>query len=343
MRRALPLLAALVLLALPALVNSYVLSIAIAILYLAYVGQAWNVMMGFAGQLSLGHALYVGLGAYVAGGLYFHYGIGPWLGVWVAILLSTALAVALGLLAFRFGISGVYFALLTIATSEFTRIGFDHLEWTGGPAGLFLPVENREHVDLLNLRGPPGLYYYVALVLAVGAAVLCRVLLRSRAGYYWQAIREDEPAAQSLGIDTFRWKLLAVAISAALTAVAGVFHAFYFNSLFPEQIFNAGRSLEILLAPVVGGIGTLAGPVVGAVVLTLLGEGSTELLSVLGWEAPGLKQVLYGLLLLATVWLLPQGIWPALRARWGADTRASSVGRSEPTPSGGPAAKPERS
>jgi branched-chain amino acid transport system permease protein len=138
--------------------------------------------------------------------------------------------------------------------------------------------------------------------------------LRSRAGYYWQAIREDEPAAQSLGINTMRWKLLAIAISAALTAVGGVFHAFYYNSLFPEQIFSAGHSLEILLAPVVGGIGTLAGPLVGALVLTLLGEGSTELLSQLGWEAPGLKQVLYGLLLLATVWLLPRGIWPTLRS-----------------------------
>lgn len=341
--RALVALGALVLLVLPWLVNSYVLSIAIAILYLAYVGQAWNVMMGFAGQLSLGHALYVGLGAYLAGGLYFHYGIGPWLGVWLAILLSTALAVAIGLLAFRFGISGVYFALLTIAASEFTRIAFDHLDWTGGPAGLFLPVENREHIDLVHLRGPPSLYYYVALALAVGAAALCRVLLRSRAGYYWQAIREDEPAAQSLGIDTLRWKLLAVAISAALTAVGGVFHAFYYNSLFPEQIFNAGRSLEILLGPVVGGIGTLLGPVIGAVVLTLLGEGSTEFLSMLGWEAPGLKQVLYGLLLLATVWLLPQGIWPALRARWGSDKPAPSARLPKPTPPAEAAPKPERS
>jgi branched-chain amino acid transport system permease protein len=126
------------LVALPLFAGNYALSVATLILYFAYTGQAWNVMMGFAGQLSLGHALYVGAGAYAAAGLFFHYGIGPWVGVWLAILLCVALGLAIGFLAFRFGISGVYFALLTIAFAEFTRIGFDHLDWLGGPGGMFL-------------------------------------------------------------------------------------------------------------------------------------------------------------------------------------------------------------
>jgi len=300
------------LVALPFMVGNYALSVATLILYFAYTGQAWNVMMGFAGQLSLGHALYVGVGAYTAGALFVHYGIGPWVGLWLAIALCVALGLLIGFLAFRFAISGVYFALLTIAFAEFTRIGFDHLDWTGGPGGMFLRVAQRDTWDLANFRGPPLMYYYAILALAAGAFALCAWLLRSRAGYYWQAIRENEEAAQALGINSFRWKMLAVAISSAMTAVSGVFFAFYYNNLFPEQIFHISRSIEIILGPVIGGVGTLFGPVLGAAVLTLLSDGITEGLALLGWEIPGIKQVFYGLVLLAVVMFLPHGIWPTL-------------------------------
>ena len=301
-----------VLIALPAFCGNYALSVATLILYFAYTGQAWNVMMGFAGQLSLGHALYVGVGGYAAGALFFHWGIGPWAGLWVAMLLCAALGVVIGFLAFRFGISGVYFALLTIAFAEFTRIGFDHFDWLGGPGGMFLKVAQRDSWDLANFRGPPLMYYYAMLALAAGAFVLCFFLLRSRAGYYWQAIRENEEAAQALGINTFRWKMLAVALSAAMTSIAGVFSAFYYNNLFPEQVFSIGRSIEIILGPVIGGVGTLFGPILGAVVLTVLSDGITEALAALGWEIPGIKQVFYGVVLLAVIMFLPNGIWPAL-------------------------------
>jgi branched-chain amino acid transport system permease protein len=268
--------------------------------------------MGFAGQLSLGHSLYVGVGAYAAGALFFHYGIGPWAGLWVAMLLCVALGLVIGSLAFRFGISGVYFALLTIAFAEFTRIGFDHIDWLGGPGGMFLRVAQRDVWDLANFRGPPLMYYYTMLFLTVIAFIGCWMLLRSRAGYYWQAIRENEEAAQALGINTFRWKMAAVAISAAMTSISGVFFAFYYNNLFPEQIFHISRSIEIILGPVIGGIGTLFGPILGAAVLTLLSDGITELLTALGWEVPGIKQVFYGIVLLVVVMLLPHGIWPAV-------------------------------
>ena len=303
------------LVALPAFIGNYAMSVATLILYFAYTGQAWNVMMGFAGQLSLGHALYVGVGAYTAGALFYHYGIGPWAGLWLAMLLCVALGLLIGFLAFRFSISGVYFALLTIAFAEFTRIGFDHLNWTGGPGGMFLKVAQRDTWDLLNFRGPPLMYYYAMLALTAGAFGLCWWLLRSRAGYYWQAIRENEEAAQALGINTFRWKMLAVAISSAMTAVSGVFFAFYYNNLFPEQIFHISRSIEIILGPIIGGIGTLFGPVLGAAILTLLSDGITEALAALGWEIPGIKQVFYGIVLLAVVMFLPHGIWPPIARR----------------------------
>ncbi len=128
-----------VLVALPLAADRYVLSVLTLIFYFAYVGQAWNLMMGYAGQLSLGHALYVGVGGYVAALLWLKLGIGPWLGVFAAVAAASAFGAAIGWLGFRFGIAGVYFALLTIAFAEFTRIGFDHLEVTGGAAGLFLP------------------------------------------------------------------------------------------------------------------------------------------------------------------------------------------------------------
>ena len=306
-----------ILVALPAFAGAYALSVATLILYFAYTGQAWNVMMGFAGQLSLGHSLYVGVGAYAAGALFFHYGIGPWAGLWMAIALSVLLGVAIGLLAFRFGISGVYFALLTIAFAEFTRIGFDHLDWVGGPGGMFLKVAQRDAWDIANFRGPPVMYYYAMLALASFAFILCHFLLKSKAGYYWQAIRENEEAAQALGVNTFRWKVYAVALSSAMTAVAGVFFAFYYNNLFPEQIFNISRSIEIILGPIIGGLGTLFGPILGAAVLTLLSDGITELLAALGWEVPGVKQVFYGVVLLIVVMFLPHGIWPPLARKLG--------------------------
>ena len=308
---------ALALVALPGFAGPYALSVATLILYFAYTGQAWNVMMGFAGQLSLGHSLYVGVGAYAAGAIFFHYGIGPWAGLWVAMLLCVALGLVIGFLAFRFGISGVYFALLTIAFAEFTRIGFDHLDWLGGPGGLFLKVAQRDTWDVANFRGPPLMYYYTILFLTAAALAFCAVLLRSKAGYYWQAIRENEEAAQALGINTFRWKMLAVALSAAMTSVSGVFYAFYYNNLFPEQVFNIGRSIEIILGPVIGGVGTLFGPILGAVVLTVLSDSLTELLAAIGWEIPGIKQVFYGVVLLAVVAFLPNGIWPAVAKRLG--------------------------
>ena len=313
----------LVLLALPAMVNNYVLSVAVLILYFAYTGQAWNVMMGFAGQLSLGHSLYVGVGAYTAAALFTHYQVGPWAGIWAAMLACMLLGAVMGFLAFRFGISGVYFALLTIAFAEFTRIGFDHLDWLGGSGGLFLRVERRDMNDLANLRGSPVMFYYVMLALAAAAFAFCAWLLRSRAGYYWQAIRENEEAAQALGINTFRYKMLAVVISSGMTALAGVFFAFYYNNLFPEQIFHISRSIEIILGPIIGGLGTLFGPVLGAVLLTVLADGITELVAALGLDIPGVKQVFYGLCLLGVVVFLPHGIWPTL-ARWlgvTADTR----------------------
>jgi len=317
--RALLLVLAIALFAAPFFVGDYLLTILILIFYFAYTGQAWNVLTGFTGYLSLGHAIYVGLGAYTTAALYVHFGIGPWVGLPTAVLICAACGAIMGFLAFRFGVGGVYFAILTIAFCEFTRIGFDHLKWVGGSGGLFLPVANYAHNDLWNLRGSPTMFYYVMLIAAIVALALCRIMMRTRIGYYWLAIREDEQAAQALGIDTFRYKMLAVVISAAMTSFAGMFFAFYYNNLFPEQTLNIARSIEITLGPFIGGVGTLIGPIVGAFVLTGLSETLNEVLALLGIQTPGAKQVFYGFALLFVIVLMPHGIWPPLAKRLGLD------------------------
>jgi branched-chain amino acid transport system permease protein len=156
------------------------------------------------------------------------------------------------------------------------------------------------------------MFYYVILTMTAVAFAMCHALLRSRVGYYWQAIREDEQAARSLGINTFRYKMIAIIVSSGMTAPAGVFYAFYYNNLFPEQTFFIVRSIEIILGPIIGGVGTLFGPIIGAFLLTGVSEGLQELLANFGFDMPGAKHVFYGVCLLLVVMILPNGIWPPI-------------------------------
>jgi branched-chain amino acid transport system permease protein len=308
-----------VMLPLPFLVNPYIVSVLVVVLFAAYFGQSWNIMTGFVGQLSLGHALYVGLGAYTSAALFVHFGLTPWLGMIAGMAVAATAGSLIAALSFRFRVGGVYFALLTIAFAEFTRILFGHFKWVGATEGLFLPVANLAHEDLLNLRGSSVMFYYLLLALSLAVLGLSHLLLNRRIGYYWQAIREDEEAAQALGINVFRCKVVAMALSAALTALGGGFLAFYDNNLYPDTIFSIGRSIEIITAPIIGGLGTLFGPILGAFLLTTLGETMTSLTG--SFEISGLKQWFYGAALLAIVALQPSGLWPWVRRVLGLEER----------------------
>lgn len=299
-------------LASPLVADRYGLAILTTVLWFAYVGQAWNLLMGFAGQLSLGHALYVGLGAYVAAGLYVKLGVVPWVGMLAAVIVAAGVGLMIGALAFRFGLRGVHFALATIAFAEFTRIAFDHVEAFGGSGGLFLPVAPPGSFDLVNLRLDPTGFFYVMAAATLALFLICRSLRSSRLGTFWLAVREDQEAAAAAGVNVFRAKLAALAISAAATAPAGVFLAFLHSNLFPDQLFSMGRSIEIIIAPIVGGIGTLFGPILGAFLLIPLAEGLNLGLEAFGLAAPGLKLFLYGLALVVIIVALPQGVWPGL-------------------------------
>ena len=311
------------LLAAPFMVDRYILSVLILVCISCYFGQAWNILMGYCGLLSLGHALYIGLGAYVSAWLFVAHGVSPLVGVFPAIAAALLAATALGWLGFRFRIEGVYFALLTIAFAEIARIAFDNLPATGGAAGLFLPVRSDDAGQWWNLRAGPMFFYYFALFLAAAVTAASYALRRSKLGHAWLAMREDPDAARAVGISPFRARLSALLVSAAFTSVGGVFLAFYSNNLFPAQVFDISRSIEVMLAPIIGGVGTLFGPIVGAFLLVPLGEALTALLHALGIDVPGVKALTFGVLLMAIIAASPNGLWPWLSRRLGLRSRPS--------------------
>ena len=295
---------------LPLTAGDYLLALMVLILQYAYLGLAWNIMMGFAGQLSLGHALYFGLGGYMTGGLLVLGGVSPWIGLPVAAATAAVMGAIIGYFGFRFSVRGIYFALLTIAAAEFARILFDHWQFVGDSGGLFLPAVTEDTNPLAALRGGPMLFYYVLLFLTVSAFLLSASLMRGRIGYYWRAIREDEQAARALGVKAFRYKIAAVALSAGMTGIAGGLFALLNGSLFPHTVFGMALSIDILVAPVVGGVGTLFGPILGAFFVIPLGEMARDLTETFGIF--GLNNLINGAVLIAVVLFMPQGLWPWL-------------------------------
>ncbi len=293
----------------PIWLDSYVISILIFTFYAAYVGQAWNLLLGFSGQLSLGHALYTGLGAYIVAGLFTNLDISPWLTILFSSCICAILGGAIAGLGFRFEVSGVYFTLLTIAFAECTRLVFEHWQWFGGTGGLFIPVSTNSYW-LWDLRGDTSFFYYLFLLMVAGAFLICRFFLKSRIGYLALAVKEDEMAASSLGINVLRIKVFVMALSAAMTGFGGAIFAFYQNSLFPEQTFSMTKSIELTMGTIIGGLGTLIGPIIGSFLLIPLGE---FLSHIFDDNLPGIKQLFYGSLILVIILFLPKGIWPPFR------------------------------
>jgi branched-chain amino acid transport system permease protein len=289
--------------------NTHVITILILAYYAAYIGQCWNILLGFAGQLSFGHALYTGLGSYLAAGLFVHYGWSPLLTLFPIMIFSGLVGASIGFLGFRFGVQGVYFTLLTIAFAECGRILFEHLTWFGATAGIFIPINA---VDFWHLRLGTNVFYYLFLGLMLIGFGISYFFLKTRFGYFSLATRENEQAAQALGISTFAVKTTVMGLSAGLTSIGGVFYAFYQNSLFPEQAFSLSNSIELTMGTIVGGVGTLLGPILGSLILIPLGE----IISYLsGEEVTGLKHLFYGATLLTIILFFPNGIIPALSRR----------------------------
>jgi branched-chain amino acid transport system permease protein len=300
--------AVVVLLALPATLPSYFVTIFTLIFFYAYLGQAWNLVGGYAGQLSAGHAAFVGIGGYTATILSLQLGVTPWLGMLAGGALAAGLGAVIGYLGFRFGLRGFYFVLLTVAFAEICRIAVSNLEITGGALGLYITFTgDPRQFQFQDTRA----YYYVALALMLLATGVVRAIERRRFGAYLVAIREDEAASEALGVDSFRVKMLAMVVSSFLTGLGGTFYAFYLFSLQPSTMFGIPLSVEIIIRPIVGGSGTLLGPIVGSFLLTPLGELSRVYFGQSGWH--GANVVVYGLLLIGVVLFMPEGAYPRLR------------------------------
>ncbi len=270
-------------------------------LYAALLGQAWNILGGYGGQFSFGHALFFGVGAYSVAVLQVELGLSAWLGLVVGGALAAVVAVIVGFLTARYGLRGSYFALVTLAFAEVFRILSNSVSWTGAGEGILIPLDQR----LAALQFPDTASAYWALW-AITLACFLAVwrLERSRFGARLMAVRDNEDAAAAIGVDAMQVKLGAMALSGLFMGLAGVFYAQKFLYLDPAIAFGPEKSVEALLVPIVGGIGTLFGPLLGAFALHGVAEIARETMG----DAPGLNMIVYGTILVCMVLFLPRGL-----------------------------------
>ena len=300
MTRALPLLILLAALAPLALPSQFLVNLAMLTAFSALLGQGWNISGGFGGLTSFGHAAFFGIGAYTAAILQTRYGLNPWLGLPAGAILGAAVGAAIGIAAFRAGLRGSYFALVTLAFSEVFRIIANSAEITRGGLGILIPLRpGLTNFQFADRRAS----YAVTLALLAAATSVALWLRRSRFGARLIAVRENEDAASALGVDLVGTKVRALALSGAITATAGVLYAQTFLYVDPSIAFGIERSVEMLLVAMIGGAGTVWGPVLGAIVLHIIEDSSRALI-----DTPGFAPMLYGMVLLAVVAFLPGGI-----------------------------------
>jgi branched-chain amino acid transport system permease protein len=307
--RGLGVLAALALLAAPPLLPKYFLEVLISILFFAYLGLAWNLLGGYAGQFSFGHAAFFGIGAYTSTLLLLRFGLSPWLGMLAGGVAATGFGLFEGYLSFRYGLRGPYFSLVTLAFAEMLRVVTVNLKVVGSSLGLVIPSGHANILLFVFAEKLP--YYYVIFAMTAGALVITHLVARSRLGYCLVAVRENEDAAEAAGVDARGAKLRAMAMSAFLTALGGTFYAQYFAYIDPTITFGPAISIGGLLPAIVGGAGTVVGPVLGSFVLTPISEITRAALR----GRAGADIMLYGLVLILVISFLPQGLMGWLRAR----------------------------
>ncbi len=270
-------------------------------LYAALLAQAWNILGGFGGQFSFGHALFFGTGAYIQAMSQLNGGLNAWAGLALAVTGAASVGVFVGALSFRYGLKGSYFALVTLAFAEVFRILTLSVGFTGGGVGLMIPLrESFANMQFGSRRG----YVYLVLGFVTVALLITWWLKNSRFGAYLQAVRDNEDSARAIGVNPFRIKLGAIAISGGLMGAGGAFYVQVFQYIDPGIAFGPGTSVEALVAAIVGGIGTLWGPILGAVVLHTLADITRNMFG----ELPGINMVIYGVVLVLIVMFMPRGI-----------------------------------
>ena len=288
---------------LPLVLTDYYTHIAILVLVWAYLATSWNILGGYAGQHSLGHGLYMGVGAYCSTYLGITYGLSPWIGMIIGALLAAALGWFVGFATFRYGLKGAYFALVTIALTEAAVYVVSNWSALGGAAGLEVPYLGHDPW-MMQFDGKLG-YYLIVLTMALGGVLVAQWLNRRRFGYRMIAVRENEEAAEAMGVNTLGTKINATVLSAAMTAVGGTFFAQYFTYVGPRTVFGETVSVQILLFAIIGGLGTVWGPLVGAIILVPAAEFAR---AELGTTFQGAHLLLYGAILVLTMLFMPNGI-----------------------------------
>lgn len=295
MKKYLPLIVLLFFLVFPLFgASSYLMHILILLLMWATIGMAWNLLSGYCGQVSFGHAAFFGMGAYTAGVIYTKLSLSPWLGLPLSVITTSVFALLLGFIVLR--LRGPFFGLATLASGEICRITAENMTGlTNGTLGIML--QQRTWVS----KEP---YYYIILVIAVATFLLVRYLLGTRLGYYFVAIREDQDAADSLGINPTFYKTVALVVSAVITGVAGAFYTNYMGYIDPHVVFALHDvSIITIMIVMIGGVATQWGPFIGAIIMVMLQE--------IVRSIPGLgamHQAIFGILLIFIIIFLPNGI-----------------------------------
>ncbi|MGQ9370906.1 branched-chain amino acid ABC transporter permease [Azospirillum sp. ST 5-10] len=291
----------------------------ILILMGAQLGVAWNIIGGYAGQVSLGHAVFYGIGAYTSSTLLLTFGVSPWLGMLAGGLVAAAFSLAMGWPCFR--LKGHYFAMATIAVAEIVQILVTNSETLSGAVGLYLPMD-RTGMAALVFATSKLPYYYVILGLLLLTVAVSWAIERSHIGYYFRAIKDEPEAARALGVSLTRYKLIAIAASSFLTALGGTFYAQKELFIDPGSVFATGISIKIALIAILGGVGTLLGPVLGAVILVAIEEYSRTLF---GSTGSGTDMIIYAAMIILVAVYSPAGVsgllhdlrrrLPAMRAK----------------------------
>ncbi|EJN14156.1 ABC-type branched-chain amino acid transport system, permease component [Bradyrhizobium sp. YR681] len=292
--------------------NPNVQNIMILTLMFGALSQSWNILSGYCGQISLGHALYFGLGAYTTTLLFTKFGVPPWFGMLAGGAISALIAMALGYPCFRLG--GHYFAIATIVIAEIGLLLIQNWEWAGAALGIEMPVRGDSWLKFQFARSKLP-YFYFALALACIAWFVTWLLEDSKWGYWWRAVKDNPDAAQSLGVVVFDSKMGAAAVSAFLVAIGGSFYAMYVSYIDPGSVMGFQFSLLMALPAVLGGIGTLWGPLLGAIILIPL----TELTrSYIGGSGRGVDLIVYGTLIVVIALARPEGLIGLFSRRKGA-------------------------
>lgn len=267
----------------------------------AVVGMGWNVIGGYCGQVSNGHSLFYGIGAYTVAITCQYWKISPWISIWLGAVISMVVAFVFGKPLLR--LKGHVFAISTMALAECARIIFVNWKWVGGATGVYIYTKGVNEYLYMQFKNPLN-YYYVFLIFVVAILVMIKILDKSKFFYYLRTIKGNEMAAESVGIDVAKYKNRAYIMSAAIVSIGGSLYAQFLLYIDPATIMTLNISMMIVLTAVMGGVGTVEGPILGAIVLTTISEYSRVYLGQYG----GLDLILYGVLVILIVLFIPGGI-----------------------------------